>query len=225
MGEMIERKDVWRSLKTHFTDKERLAMAEQFASCHRERVRLEEELGSIKKQYASDIGKQEAEISSLAERLNTGWEMRRVECEEIKNFNNGSVRIYRKDGFDPTKGFFVEERPMSSEERQQKLPFGERMEEEINEILAKEVEESPDLPSQDAQDNAGQEIIESSGVDKGIASSELVTAMAETQEIIDKSPFPNELPDDTNPFYQKPEEEKLPEKPKKKVKRSLVLPD
>jgi hypothetical protein len=121
--EMIEKKDVWRTLKTNFTEKEKLAMAEQISGCIRERNRLEEEFVSVKKQYASDIGKQEAEISSLAERFNTGWEMRRVECVELKDFNNGSVRVYRRD-----TGDLTEERPMSAEERQQTLPLEEKNE-------------------------------------------------------------------------------------------------
>ncbi len=124
MEEMIERKDVFRNLKCNFTQEERLKIGDQMANAIRERTRLESEFASIKKQYSSDIAKQEAEVTSLAERLNTGWEMRRVECLEVKDFNNGTVRVYRKDlGIFDENQLFIEERPMTAEERQMNLPL------------------------------------------------------------------------------------------------------
>ncbi len=139
--EMIEKKDIWRSLKWFFTEKEQLSMACSFANHHREKMRLEGELSSIKKQYASDIEKQDAEISSLAERLNTGWEMRRTECEEDKDFSNGTVTIWRKD-----TGVSVEDRPMTAEERQQTLPLNKH----DSEIFPGKQLEPPHQRSQDA---------------------------------------------------------------------------
>lgn len=190
MEEMIERKDVWRSLKTTFTEKEKLIMAESIASCIRERNRLEDEFASIKKQYASDIGKQEAEISSLAERFNTGWEMRRVECEEVKDFNNGTVTVYRKD---QRSGYLldpVEERALTAEERQLNLPLDE-----------KTVAEQTNFPPQTSQDAPGQEIMGQDVSEQVEISKDLVEGMAETAEIINKNLGFSDLPDDDNDFY------------------------
>lgn len=155
-NKMIEKKDVFRSLKTNFTEKEKLTIGEAMANAVRERDRLESELTSIKKQYASDIDKQRAEITSLAERLNTGWEMRRVECEEVRDFNNGSVRVYRKDQGESTfitvdhpSGIqyqIVEERAMSAEERQMGL-FEEGKGEVVDAEFSKSTELSPEATS------------------------------------------------------------------------------
>ena len=64
-----------------------------------------------------------ASFASLADRLNTGWEMRGVDCVETWNYNNGNIYVARTDTYE-----MIEERPMDPEERQMGL-FPEKKEE------------------------------------------------------------------------------------------------
>lgn len=139
----IERNEVYRILKTDFTEKEKLIIACQMANCVRDLKRLSDDLSSVSSQYKTDIKKQEAEMASLAEKLNTGWEMRRTECVEEKNFDNGSVLVFRKDSCAT-----VEERAMTGEERQMAL-FKEGQEK------GEPPTETPDLPEDTNQFYSG----------------------------------------------------------------------
>ena len=116
MSKSMEKSEVFRTLKCVFTEKETAELGRKLAACRREINRLEDELDSIKKKYAGDIKEQEGSQTALSESLNTGWEMRRVACEMVKNFKTGTVVITRKDTKEP-----VEERAMTGEERQKEL--------------------------------------------------------------------------------------------------------
>jgi hypothetical protein len=113
-----EKKTFYRSLKVVFVDKEKIQMAEQIAGDYRKLRAVEDELDSIKKRYASEIKCLEAGITSTVEKLNSGWDMRKVECEEIRDYDNGSVCVWRRDTAE-----IVEERAMTAEERQGELPL------------------------------------------------------------------------------------------------------
>lgn len=117
----IEIKRMSRILKVMFTDKERLAMGDQMANAVRNIKQVKDELDAIKAQYGSKSKALEAEIANVSERLNSGWEMKSVECEEQRDFRVGSVLIVRVDTRE-----IIEERAMTFEERQGELPFKEK---------------------------------------------------------------------------------------------------
>lgn len=114
--DMVEQKTIYRVLKTNFTEKEKLDMAGQIANCIREKKSNEDELASISSQYKSNVKRLEAEIAGFAEKLNTGWEMRRAECFEIRDYATGNLSVIRKE-----TGEVVEERALTGEERQMGL--------------------------------------------------------------------------------------------------------
>lgn len=214
MSEKIKTKDVFRMVKCTFNAKEKIILGEQMAGCIREKNRLEDELGSIKKRYASDIGKQDAEIFSLAERLNTGWEMRRVECVEVNDFNTGSVYVYQKDVFgnislcEP----LVEQRPMNAEERQMQLQLGKGEEPSPETELYGDLDKPlvikvgdlglptpEEIPHDTLQDAPETENSCSPVIGEGVIFDDLTEGMAETAEIIEKEL--KTLEEDANPFY------------------------
>lgn len=95
-------------------------MADEIANAIRNLNKAQDDLASVSAQYKSEQKKFEAEIASLAEKLNSGWEMRNVGCREVRDFNTGSVYVFREDTEE-----LIEERAMSAEERQAELPFRE----------------------------------------------------------------------------------------------------
>jgi len=119
MEEMQERK-FNRLLRVLFTPPEKIEMSEQIANAIRNLKKAQDDLASVAAQYKSEMKKFEAEIASLAEKVNSGWEMRSIVCREIRDYNNGSVYVFRDDTEE-----LIEERAMTVGERQQALPFKE----------------------------------------------------------------------------------------------------
>jgi hypothetical protein len=128
----IETKKFNRTLKVLFNPHEKLAIGDLMASTIRDIKEKKDEFDSIKSRYSSDIKALEAELSGFAERLNSGWEMKPVECEGIKDFKTGSYVVRRID-----TGEQIEQRALTAEELQMGL-FQEKPDEE------KESEPEPD---------------------------------------------------------------------------------
>ncbi len=120
-AEDIEIREFTRILKVMFPVKERLGIGDQMANAIRNIKQAQDELKSVKAQYDSKIKQFEAEVANLSERLNSGWEMRSVECAEIKDFRMGNVFVRRTD-----TGDYIEERAMTFQERQGTLPLKEK---------------------------------------------------------------------------------------------------
>jgi len=118
--EEIEERKFNRMLKVAFTETEKVDMVEAAGSAYRDLKKAQDDLATVKAQFQSKIKEHEAEISSLFERINTGWEMRSVPCREVKDFVTGSVVVFRDDTQE-----LIEERAMTGEERQPALPFKE----------------------------------------------------------------------------------------------------
>jgi hypothetical protein len=114
--EMVQTEDLERSLKVNFTEKERFQLGSQLGEALRRLKSTQNDLAAVSAQYKSDIKQIDAEIGSLAERLNSGWEMRKVKCVRIKDYNVGMIQIKRLDTLE-----IVEERAMDAEERQMGL--------------------------------------------------------------------------------------------------------
>lgn len=115
-NDMIEEKNFTKLLRVNFTSKEKLDTGEQMANAVRNIKQAQDDLASVQSQFKSDIKKYEAELSGLAEKLNSGWEMRSVTCVQIKDFNVKSVQIKRLDTLE-----VIEERAMDADELQMGL--------------------------------------------------------------------------------------------------------
>lgn len=109
-------KTVSEYLKHHFTAEERLKLSEQLSQAVMERSAAEEELQTVKADFKSRITRAEATIADCARKINTGYEMRSVECELVKDFATNTVRYRRLD-----TGEIVRERAMTAVERQRSL--------------------------------------------------------------------------------------------------------
>lgn len=119
--EEIEERRFNRILKVAFTEAEKVDMVGAAGSAYRDLKKAQDDLATVKAQFQSKIKEHEAEISSLFERINTGWEMQSVACREVKDFATGSVIVFRDDTEE-----MIEERAMTAEERQPALPFKEK---------------------------------------------------------------------------------------------------
>jgi len=114
--EMIETREFTSILRTDLTAKERLDLGAQMANVIRNVKSAKDEFDSMKSRYGAKIKGFEAELTGIAEKLNTGWEERSVSCSELRDFRTGTVTIVRKDTWQT-----VEQRAMSGEERQMGL--------------------------------------------------------------------------------------------------------
>jgi len=139
-NDMIEEKNLTKLLRVNFTSKEKLDMGDQMANAIRNIKSAEEDLSSVSSQYKSDIKKYQAELSSLAERLNCGWEMRSVNCIQHKDYTLKSVFIQRLDTRET-----IEERAMTADELQMGLPlipFEGNLPDDINPFYIEERKEA-----------------------------------------------------------------------------------
>jgi hypothetical protein len=116
-------------LKCPLTEAEMKAQAEKMAQNLSQIAQYEADLKSIKKQIESDIARCQAELGSAVEKYRSGFEMRNIDCEIIKNFETNTVSIKRLD-----TGETIRERAMTAEERQ----------------LALDLQKKEDLPDLDA---------------------------------------------------------------------------
>ena len=145
-NDMIEEKNLTKLLRVNFTAKEKLDIGDQMANAIRNIKQAEDDLASVSSQYKSEIKKYNAELTGLAEKLNSGWEMRNVTCLLIQDFNLKSYVIKRLDTTE-----IVEERALSADELQMGLPGiaeekGEATEDTPTQSPPKSESPPPDLP-------------------------------------------------------------------------------
>ena len=113
---MPKREIVKEFLKCILTEKETREIAQNLAVAVMSKDEAEGALKSAQTQIKSKIALHEAELTSFAEKLRSGFEMRNVECEVDADYELGKVTIIRLD-----TGEIVRERTMSNDERQGKL--------------------------------------------------------------------------------------------------------
>jgi len=113
---MPEREIVKEFLKCILTEGEKREIAQNLAVAVMSRDEAEGGLKSAQTQFKSKIALHEAELISLAEKLRSGFEMRNIECEISGDYKLGTVTIIRLD-----TGEIIRERPMTKDERQNKL--------------------------------------------------------------------------------------------------------
>jgi hypothetical protein len=108
-----------RYLKYEFSEEERNKMAREVTDTLNKIDGLEYSLKTATAQIKSDIAREEANCKGLGEKVRNGYEFRNIECEINKDFDLKIVTVYRTDTNE-----IVEERKMSPDECQPKLPLG-----------------------------------------------------------------------------------------------------
>ena len=116
---MSDRNKFIQSLKCILTDSEKQELGSQMAEAVARVNEAEQELKSVSTQIKSKIAVDEALISGCSEKIRSGYEFRKVECEEVKDYENDRVTILRLDNF-----HVVSSREMKPEERQKELKMG-----------------------------------------------------------------------------------------------------
>ncbi len=108
------------SLKCILTDNEKQELGSQMAEAVGRLIEHEKALKSVTTSIKSDIAKEEAIISGCSQKIRSGYDYRRVECEKEKDYEHGMVICRRLDTLDVIKS-----REMEAEERQKNLQFEE----------------------------------------------------------------------------------------------------
>lgn len=111
MPEYIEEK-----LRVDLTEDEVREHADRMATRMEDLELLTDEFNTVKRDYKSRLEIIELEVRQHAQKVRNRWELRPVECEVVRDFKAGVVRIVRTD-----TGEIAYERRMSNEDRQQNL--------------------------------------------------------------------------------------------------------
>ena len=106
----------YESLKCILTDTEKQEFGSQMAEAVARINEAEAELKSFSAQIKSRVAADEALVTGCSEKIRSGYEFRRVECQETKDYENERVFTVRLD-----TGALVREREMKPEERQKDL--------------------------------------------------------------------------------------------------------
>jgi hypothetical protein len=112
----VEKEFTKEYVKYFFTEEERRDLATELAQKVSDQQIAEDEKKAIMSDLKSKIDSLAAQSNSLATRLNSGYEMRHIKCEVIKDFKNGRVQHMRTD-----TGEIVRDRKMTDEDRQLKV--------------------------------------------------------------------------------------------------------
>lgn len=107
-----------RHIEHKFSSEEMAQIAKDITDHLGRKDELEERLKSIKADYKAQAEQLDAELRNLTRKHRSGYEMREVRCDIVRDVDRGIVQFVRQD----TKEI-VSERPMTSEERQ--LTFGD----------------------------------------------------------------------------------------------------
>ena len=106
-------------LRYHFTEDEKKDLAQSMAQSIIKARELEEKKKAVTSQFASDINQETAKANSAAQRIESGFEMRTIDCDEHYIYGPNVVRTIRRDS-----GEEVKERTMTNGELQEEM-FGE----------------------------------------------------------------------------------------------------
>lgn len=102
--------------KYDFTDEEKKEIAEELAIKTQQLDALEDEKKAVMSSYKEQIERLQSDVKGAATRYKDGYEMRDIECEVIRDFEDGTISFYRTDN-----GARVRVDKMTVAERQMKL--------------------------------------------------------------------------------------------------------
>lgn len=103
-------------LRYHFNEDEKKDLAQGMAQSVIKVRDLEEEKKTITSQFASQINEANAKANSAAQKLESGFEMRMIDCEERWNYKTKTITVIRLD-----TGEEVRERTMNNRECQKDM--------------------------------------------------------------------------------------------------------
>lgn len=103
-------------LRYHFNEDEKKDLAQGMAQSVIKARDLEEEKKTITSQFASQINEANAKANSAAQKLESGFEMRMIDCEEIWDYKTKTIATTRSDTHEE-----VRERTMNNRECQQDM--------------------------------------------------------------------------------------------------------
>lgn len=110
---------IQKSLKVEFTPEEIKEFGSSLATCVLKMDELKDKKKAKAKEFKDVIDEKEAEIESLSNKINNGYEYTNIDCEVFLNVpNSGRKQIVRMD----TKEV-VEELDMTQEELQVRMDF------------------------------------------------------------------------------------------------------
>ena len=121
-------KTFYESLKCILTDDEKQKLGSDMAEAVARIAEAEADLKSFQTQIKAKVAADEAIVMTCSEKIRSGYEFRRIECEEFKDFESNKILISRLDTHE-----IIKERPMEPEERQKDLPLDN--EEETAEVM------------------------------------------------------------------------------------------
>jgi hypothetical protein len=104
------------SIQHRFDDKDLAELARDQARAHGRKSTLELELKSVVGDYKARVAQAAAEMSSLSARINSGFEMRSIDCMIADEREEGYRFVIRLDN-----GHITRRRKLAPEERQIKL--------------------------------------------------------------------------------------------------------
>ena len=105
-----------RQLLYKFTGSELKKISQEMAYTVGELDAVEQEKKDTAAAFKDRMEVLSNKIKDAAHKINSGQEQRLIDCEVVKNFDLNVVRVYRLD-----TGEIVEERAMTTEERQREL--------------------------------------------------------------------------------------------------------
>jgi len=112
----MESKTINEYLKYKFSEEEKREIASGMAAHITAKEESEEEKKVVMGQFKNRIDGFEAHISAAAAKINSGYEMRQIECEMIPNISAKQWEITRKD-----TGVVIRTQKMTDDERQMKI--------------------------------------------------------------------------------------------------------
>ena len=114
----IREKEFRETLRCELTKEELDELAGRLAEEQLELQELEDQKKAVVKDMAGKIEAVQARIRSGSNTFRQRWEMREVECVEVKDFNSGELYAKRMD-----TGEVIKRRKLTSSELERELPI------------------------------------------------------------------------------------------------------
>jgi len=118
MNEQTKVDVVRQSLKCLLTDEEKQAKAGELAMATTSLEEKEDEKAEVSASFNAAIKELKARCGRVATVVTNGYEYREVECEIEHDYKDGTITTIRRDTME-----VVGQRSMTTEEREQGLPF------------------------------------------------------------------------------------------------------
>ncbi|NTW67218.1 MAG: hypothetical protein HGB21_13080 [Nitrospirae bacterium] len=116
----MKKQKVTKILECQLTDAERIGHGTDMSTLTLEINELEEQKKSVMADYKARIDGKGADARRIAQILKQGYELREVDCEELRDYETRTVTVVRLD-----TGEMVSSRGMTIEEMQEAMGFAQ----------------------------------------------------------------------------------------------------